>query len=85
MVKRAFGDLPAAARVGVVVAGALELGLLVAAQVDITRRPADGIRGSKLVWRLVSLVNVFGPLAYFRSGRIRQVPRPDRTGGPEGP
>lgn len=68
--KRKWKDLPVAARIAVIVTAAVEIGLLVAAQVDITRRPAEQIRGAKLRWRLISLINVAGPLAYFRKGRI---------------
>ena len=51
--------------------GATEVGLLAAAQLDITRRPVEQIRGGKPLWRLVSLLNIVGPLAYYRWGRIR--------------
>ena len=68
--KKRFGDLPWAARVGLIAAGAVEVGLLVAAQIDIARRPAAQIRGSKRTWRLIALVNVVGPIAYFRRGRV---------------
>lgn len=47
----------------------LELALMVAALVDLSRR--ERVRGgNKLVWVLVIvLVNLFGPLAYFILGR----------------
>ena len=70
MANTKWADMPPWARAGIVAAGALEVGLLAAAQIDITRRPADRIRGAKLRWRLLSLVNVIGPLLYFRKGRI---------------
>jgi hypothetical protein len=70
MAKRKFQDLPVAARAAIVVAGVVEVGLLAAAQIDISRRPADRIRGSKRFWRLISLINVVGPIAYFRRGRV---------------
>jgi hypothetical protein len=70
MAKRKFQDLPVAARAAIVVAGVVEVGLLAAAQIDIARRPADRIRGSKRFWRLISLINVVGPIAYFRRGRV---------------
>jgi hypothetical protein len=44
------------------------LGLVAAAEIDIHRRPADEVRGSKLVWRLVCL-NAVGAVGYFRWGR----------------
>ena len=55
-----------------VVAGSVEAALKVAALVDLSRRPADQVRGPKWRWALaITLVNAFGaaPLAYFRWGR----------------
>jgi hypothetical protein len=70
MANTKWAQLPALARAGIVAAGVLEVGLLAAAQIDITRRSADRIRGGKMRWRLLSLVNVIGPLLYFYKGRI---------------
>lgn len=69
--KKKWKDLPAPVRVLVCAVASVQVSLLVAAQVDITVRPAEQIRGGKLLWRLISLINVVGPLAYFRKGRIR--------------
>jgi hypothetical protein len=44
------------------------LGLVAAAERDIQRRPADQVRGSKLLWRLVCL-NAIGSVGYLRWGR----------------
>ncbi len=44
---------------------AAEAVLIVAAERDIQRRPAESIRGPKLLWRLVATQNVIGPAAYF--------------------
>jgi len=49
--------------------GIIEVILLIAAQADIQRRPAAQIKGPKWRWRLISLANVVGPLAYFFLGR----------------
>ncbi len=49
------------------------LGLLAVALIDINRRPASQIRGSKGMWTTVSILNwVIGPIAYFIFGRRRQ-------------
>jgi hypothetical protein len=53
-------------RVAVVIAASL--GLVAAAERDIQRRPADEVRGSKLLWRVLSL-NALGAAGYFRWGR----------------
>jgi hypothetical protein len=58
--------------------GVLQVSLNAAAQVDISRRPASDARGSKIGWRLISLINVFGPLAYFRWGRVPQTEQPKK-------
>jgi hypothetical protein len=47
---------------------ALSLATVALAQRDIHRRSSDEVRGSKLLWRLVSL-NALGALAYFKWGR----------------
>jgi hypothetical protein len=59
-------------RAAIVSLGLVELGLKVLAARDIQRRPADQIRGSKLLWRLALLINTFGPLGYFLLGRRRR-------------
>ncbi len=48
-----------------------ELALKVAALIDISRRPTEGIRGSKRLWRAVIVVYLIGPLSYFAFGRKR--------------
>ena len=47
---------------------AAAVALVAAAEVDIQRRPAGEVRGSKLLWRLLSL-NALGSASYFRWGR----------------
>ena len=52
-------------------AAAAELSLKIVALVDIARRPADQIRGPKLLWRAAMAINLLGPLSYFLFGRRR--------------
>jgi hypothetical protein len=52
-------------------AAVAELSLKVAALVDMAHRPADRIRGPKLLWRAAMAVNLLGPLSYFLFGRKR--------------
>jgi hypothetical protein len=47
----------------------VQLGLLVAALVDIYRRPAPEIRGRARLWAAVAFVNFVGPISYFLFGR----------------
>lgn len=72
MSRRRWAELDERVR-RVLVVGAVAEGLLkVAALIDIARRPAAEIRGSKLRWAAaVLLINSAGivPVVYFRRGR----------------
>jgi hypothetical protein len=75
MAARKWSDLNTRSRTLLVAAIVAEGILKTAALVDITRRPASQIRGSKWMWVPVVVgVNSFGgaPLAYFAFGRRRQ-------------
>ena len=67
--KKKWKDLTPAQR-GLVVGGAVvQITLLALAQRDLSKRPADEVRGPKRLWRMVTLVNFIGPLSYFCCGR----------------
>jgi hypothetical protein len=66
-----WSDLRSAQKGAVVFSGVVQLGLLVAALVDIHRRPATQIRGRKRLWVAVAFVNFVGPISYFLFGRRR--------------
>lgn len=66
-----WSDLSAAQQRGIMLASALQLGLLVAGLVDIYRRPEEEVQGSKRLWTLASFVNFVGPISYFLFGRKR--------------
>jgi hypothetical protein len=69
-------DLTGRQRAMVITRGTVQIGLLAAALKDLRRRPADAVRGPKVVWVVVSGVNYLGlgPLAYFAFGRRRPAP-----------
>jgi hypothetical protein len=72
--QRHWSDLSKRSRRLLIVAATAEAGLKTAALIDIKRRPASEIRGSKWIWAAaVVLVNSFGgaPLSYFAFGRRR--------------
>jgi hypothetical protein len=68
-----WSDLTAREKAPLVLRGIVQFGLLAAALVDIHRRPAEEIKGSKWLWSAVALVNFMGigPIAYFAFGRRR--------------
>jgi hypothetical protein len=74
MRSKQWRDLTAAQQRGIVLLGALQLTLLAAALIDIRRRPADAINGSKRLWTISVFVNFVGPIAYFVFGRKRPMP-----------
>ena len=81
MAARKWSDLSTRSRRLLIAAAVAEGILKTAAVIDITRRPASQIRGSKWIWApVVVVVNSFGgaPLAYFAFGRRRQ---PRSSGG----
>ena len=63
-------------RMGIILMGGLQIGLLVAALWDIRQRRAEDLRGSKAMWTAISFINFIGPIAYFAIGR-----RPGRGEG----
>ncbi len=69
--KKRWNELTRCQQSAVVGAAVVQLTLLAAAQIDITRRPKEQIRGAKLLWRILVLVNFIGPIAYFVIGRKR--------------
>jgi len=72
--RRRWQDLDPRKRKVLIVAGAAETALKIAAVVDIARRPAEQIKGRKATWVVaVTAINSFGvvPLAYFLFGRRR--------------
>jgi hypothetical protein len=70
--KKRWEDLSPGQRRLVVVGGVVDGVLKAAALVDLARRPAAEVKGSKVSWALfVTLVNSIGiaPLVYFVFGR----------------
>jgi hypothetical protein len=73
--EKKWSDLSQRTRRLILVSAVVEGTLKTAALIDIKRRPASQIRGSKWIWAaVVVLVNSFGgaPLSYFAFGRRRQ-------------
>jgi len=70
--RKKWNDLSPRTRRLIVSAGVVEGALKVAALVDLARRPASKVRGSRASWVVaVALINSLGavPIAYFACGR----------------
>jgi len=80
MAKKRWQDLRPGTRRFIVIAGAVEGALKLAALLDLARRPAEEVHGRKLPWAVaIVLVNSLGivPIAYFRFGRRKLTPPAD--------
>jgi hypothetical protein len=72
MAKQKWSDMSPRKRRLIIVAGVAEAGLKTAMLIDIKRRPASQIRGSKWLWTALAFVNFLGPVSYFAFGRRRR-------------
>jgi hypothetical protein len=66
-----WSELSTATKVRIVLLGVIQVSLMVAALMDIRKRPAEQIKGSKKMWTALAFVNWVGPIAYFVIGRKR--------------
>jgi len=69
--KKKWSERSRCRRTLIVAAGVVEAVLLVTTLIDIKRRPADQIKGSKRMWTALAFVNIVGPISYFTFGRRR--------------
>ena len=71
MADKRWQDLSPRQKGGIVLGGAVQIGLLLAPLADIHRRTEEEIRGSKWFWTAAAFVNFVGPVSYFLLGRKR--------------
>lgn len=69
MKKKRWADLSGAEKMGVIVLGMVQVGLLAAALWDLAHRRPDEVRGGRRLWTGLVFINWIGPLAYFTIGR----------------
>lgn len=67
--KKSWADLTPKEKRVVYAGGTVEAVITVVALIDLSRRPADQVRGSKWAWLLSFVVQPFGRLSYFAIGR----------------
>lgn len=71
MSKRKWQDLTPLQRKALAAGIAVQLALLGAALLDLSRRSSEELRGGKRLWVPAVFVNFVGPIAYFLAGRRR--------------
>jgi saccharopine dehydrogenase (NAD+, L-lysine-forming) len=69
--KKDWNELAPQKQLTISLVGLVQVALLGAALIDIRRRPAEQIKGSKKLWTLVAFINFVGPITYFVFGRKR--------------
>ncbi len=70
MTRRSWSDLSDRSKTAVLVLACVQLSLAITAWLDLIKRPASQVRGSKVAWAAVIAVNFVGPVAYFSRGRL---------------
>ncbi len=81
MRKKRWSELDPRVRKAILFASAVETGLKTAALIDLARRSAHDVRGSKVGWAVaITLVNSGGavPIAYLLRGRTVMRENPPR-------
>lgn len=66
--QKKWSELPAPAKGGAIFTSMLQIGLLLAALIDIRKRPSEQINGSKKLWVPILFINFIGPIGYFWKG-----------------
>lgn len=67
--QKSWSELSRPQQGAIVVMGLAEVVLTAVAAVDLVRRPADQVRGPKLLWAAGLVVQPVGPIAYLAVGR----------------
>jgi hypothetical protein len=70
--KKKWSDLSTRQQTLVVAGAAVQIGLLGAALLDLSKRRPEEVNGPKAAWVAASFVNFVGPIAYFAFGRRKQ-------------
>jgi len=69
MTAQRWSDMSPRQQTALRVSTAVQFALAAGAWIDLARRPAAAVNGSKAVWALVIGINYVGPIAYFARGR----------------
>jgi hypothetical protein len=67
--KKRWSDQTRTQQLLIIASAGIELVVTATALVDLARRPADQMRGTKPLWALGCIVQPLGPVAYLVLGR----------------
>ena len=71
--RKRWNKMPPARRAASIITVPIQVGLLVAALIDLRRRPAEQINGSKRLWMFLVFIYLVGPISYFVIGRKKAI------------
>ncbi len=71
MQKKSWSELSPLQRRMITIGAVAEVVLTSVAAIDLVRRPAEQVRGPKLLWAPALVVQPVGPVAYLLFGRVR--------------
>jgi hypothetical protein len=69
--KKSWSEMSDRERATMLVLGSIQMSLAAAAWVDLARRDASEVNGSKGKWAAIIAINWVGPIAYFARGRVK--------------
>lgn len=69
MQRKRWADLALWQKIGVIIGGTIQFGLLALGLWDLAHRTADEVRGDRRMWAGLMFINWIGPIAYFGVGR----------------
>jgi len=67
--KMKWSELTPKQRTVMVIGALIQFALLTLAQRDLSKRSQEAVNGPKWAWRMATMINFVGPLAYFGFGR----------------
>jgi hypothetical protein len=70
--QRSWSDLSDRSKTVILVLASIQMSLAVTAWIDLIRRPANLVRGSKAICAAVIAITFVGPAVYFRLGRRKR-------------
>lgn len=71
MQKKSWSELSPLQRRMITIGAVAEVVLTSVAAIDLVRRPAEQVRGPKVLWAPALVVQPVGPVAYLLFGRVR--------------
>ena len=69
--RKSWSELSPRQRRVVIVMGTIQSILAITAWADLAKRDRASVNGSKAKWAAIIAINFFGPITYFKRGRIQ--------------